>query len=98
MHIFHLLIQSGPRQSSYLVGTELAAVCMVDSQSTDDSRQKASHRLFELGWELISFQQTVLLPPAADISQFDRVMTQCYRDAERLGVSLIEFPEFQSST
>jgi len=93
MHIFRLLIKAGPKQCSYPEGSAMAAVCMVDSQSTDEARQRACDRLFELGWESITFEQTVLLPYDPDISHFDDLMEESYRDAKRLGVSVIEYPE-----
>jgi|GEM_PF-6448437 len=98
MHIFQLLIEAGPEQANYPQGVEIAAVCMVDSQDTEQARRKASDRLFELGWCSIAYQQTVLLPPGADIGRFDAVMAHSYRDAQRLGVSVIEFPERKRAT
>ena len=98
MHIFQLLIEAGSTQATYPQGVKIAAVCMVDSQDTEQACGKASDRLFELGWHSIEFQQTVLLPPGADIGKFDAVMTQSYRDAQRLGVSVIEFPERKRAT
>lgn len=98
MHIFELLVEAGSEQATYPQGIEIAVVCMVDSQDTGLARKKASDRLFELGWCSIAFQQTVLLPPGADIGNFDAVMTQSYQDAQRLGVSVIEFPESKCST
>ena len=92
------MIAAGPEQATYPEGTEISAVCMVDSQDTEQARERASDRLFELGWRSVTFQQAVLLPPGADIGHFGAVMAQSYQDAQRLGVSVIEFPEPKGAT
>jgi hypothetical protein len=66
---------------------------MVDSEDTDSARQRASNRLFELGWASIEFGETVLLPSNPDTSSFNKVMLEAVDLAKELGVSLIVYPE-----
>ncbi len=93
MIIFKLTVSASPAHPTYPPGVEIAAICMVDSADLDDARQWAADRLFELGWESITFDQSVLLPPDPDTSAFDVVMLGALGDAKELGVSLIVYPE-----
>ena len=93
MHIFRLYVTASPKHPTYSAGVELDAICMVDSSDTDQARHKASDRLAELGWASLTFRDTILLPPNPDISGFNQVMSDAFRDAKDLGVSLIVYPE-----
>ena len=98
MHIFQLVLEAGPEQATYCEGEKIAAVCMVNSEDTELARNRACDRLFELGWRAATFEKTVVLPPSGNIDHFDALMAESYKDAKRLGVSLIEFPEPKGAT
>jgi len=93
MHIFRLFVTAGPSHPTHLAGVPFDAICMVDSSDTDQARHKASDRLAELGWASVIFKDTILLPPAPDVSGLNQVMLDAYRNAKDLGVSLIVYPE-----
>ncbi len=93
VHVFSITLTAGSTHSIYSDGEVVAAVCMVDSRDTEAAREKAIARLGELGWAEAAFGTTVLLAERADTSSFTDVMREAFADAQRLGVSLIEYPE-----
>jgi hypothetical protein len=93
MHIFRLFVTAGQNHPTHAAGTEMDAICMVDSSDMRIAHQKATDRLTELGWASATFRDTTLLPPDPDISGFNQVMREAFGHARDTGVSLIVYPE-----
>jgi len=93
MHIFAITLEAGATHSSYPEGETVPAVCMVDSRDHDEAMRLAVTRLGELGWCQAQFTSSVLLAVEPDISSFTEIMREAYADAQRLKVSVIEYPE-----
>ena len=93
MHIFRLYVTAGLNHPTYSSGTQLDAICMVDSSDGNEARLRASDRLGELGWVSVTYRETIVLPPDPDTSGFNHVMLDAIRLAKELGVSLIVYPE-----
>ena len=93
MHCFRLSITAGEKHRSFPPGTEVDAICLVDSADSDVAMRKAVDRLMGLGWSAVAnVKSTLVLPPDTDISSYSDVLKQAHADAKRLGVSLIVYP------
>ena len=93
MHCFRLSITAGEEHRSFPPGTEVDAICLVDSADSDVAMRKAVDRLMGLGWSAVaSVKSTLVLPPDTDISAYSDVLKQAHADAKRFGVSLIVYP------
>ena len=93
MHIFATTLKAGSAHATYPEGEMVPAVCMVDSRDHDEAMSIAAARLGELGWCEAQFKTSVLLAVEPDISSFTDIMREAYADAQRLKVSVIEYPE-----
>ncbi|UHQ18686.1 hypothetical protein LVB87_10840 [Lysobacter sp. KIS68-7] len=96
MHCFRLSITAGEAHRKFPPGTEVDAICLVDSADADVAMQKAANRLTGLGWRAVAnVKSTLQLPPDTDISGYSDELKQAYADAKRFGVSLIVYPPGQ---